>query len=104
LVEGFVKWLLNEGYSVASVNNRLSAIKVYARLAAKAEAISPKEAVLIRDVRGYGTTEGKRVDNVRKQTRIGFKKEGAIVLSAVQARLLKRTHPPPLRASVTGCC
>jgi integrase len=94
LVEGFVKWLLNEGYSVASVNNRLSAIKVYARLAAKAEAISPKEAVLIRDVRGYGTTEGKRVDNVRKQTRIGFKKEGAIVLSAVQARLLKRTHPP----------
>jgi integrase len=94
LVEGFVKWLLNEGYSVASVNSRLSAITVYARLAAKAEAISPKEAVLIRDVRGYGTTEGKRVDNVRKQTRIGFKKEGAIVLSAVQARLLKRTHPP----------
>jgi integrase len=94
LVEGFVKWLLNEGYSVASVNNRLSAVKVYARLAAKAEAISPTEAVLIRDVRGYGTTEGKRVDNVRKQTRIGFKKEGAIVLSAVQARLLKRTHPP----------
>jgi hypothetical protein len=87
LVEGFVKWLLNEGYSVASVNNRLSAIKVYARLAAKAEAISPKEAVLIRDVRGYGTTEGKRVDNVRKQTRIGFKKEGAILLSAEQARL-----------------
>ncbi|MCZ7674190.1 MAG: hypothetical protein M5U34_47215 [Chloroflexi bacterium] len=41
LVEGFVKWLLNQGYSLASVNNRLSAMKVYARLAAKAGAIPP---------------------------------------------------------------
>ena len=36
LVEGFVKWLLNQGYSLASINNRLSAVKVYVRLAAKA--------------------------------------------------------------------
>jgi integrase len=41
LVEGFVKWLLNQGYSLASVNNRLSAVKVYARLAAKAGVIPP---------------------------------------------------------------
>jgi hypothetical protein len=24
IVEGFVKWLLNEGYAVTTVNNRLS--------------------------------------------------------------------------------
>jgi integrase len=94
LVEGFVKWLLNEGYSVSSVNNRLSAVKVYTRLATKAGVISPTEAALIRDVRGYGTTEGKRVDKVRAQTRIGHKKEEAIVLTAEQARLLKTKHPP----------
>lgn len=41
LVEGFVKWLLRAGYSIASVNNRLSAIKVYARLATKAGVIPP---------------------------------------------------------------
>ena len=94
LVEGFVKWLLNQGYSVSSVNNRLSAVKVYARLAAKAEIIPPAEHALIREVRGYGSTEGKRVDEVRKKTRIGTKKEDAIVLTAVQARQLKITHPP----------
>lgn len=94
LVEGFVKWLLNEGYSVASVNNRLSAVKVYVRLATKAGVISPTEAALIREVRGYGATEGKRIDKVRAQTRVGYKKEEAIVLTAEQARQLKTKHPP----------
>lgn len=94
LVEGFVKWLLNQGYSVASINNRLSAVKVYTRLAAKAGVISPTAQALIREVRGYGSTEGKRVDKVRAQIRVGHKKEEAIVLTAQQARLLKTKHPP----------
>jgi integrase len=94
LVEGFVEWLLNEGYSVSSVNNRLSAVKVYARLATKAGVIPPTEAALIREVRGYGATEGKRVDKVREQTRVGNKKEEAIVLTAEQARQMKANHPP----------
>ncbi|MCB8976603.1 MAG: site-specific integrase [Ardenticatenaceae bacterium] len=94
LVEGFVRWLLNQGYSLASVNNRLSAIKVYARLAAKAGAISPEEHALIREVRGYGRTEGKRVNMARDKQRIGYKKEEAIVLTAKQARRLKTEHPP----------
>lgn len=94
LVEGFVKWLLNQGYSLASVNNRLSAVKVYARLATKAGFIPPTEHALIREVRGYGATEGKRVDEVREQTRVGHKKKEAIVLTAEQARRLKMQHPP----------
>ncbi len=94
LVEGFVKWLLTQGYSLASVNNRLSAVKVYARLAAKAGMIPPTEQALIREVRGYGRTEGKRVDEARLKTRVGNKKEEAIVLTAVQARHLKTNHPP----------
>lgn len=94
LVEGFVKWLLTEGYSVSSVNNRLSAVKVYARLATKAGVVPPTEAALIREVRGYGATEGKRVDKAREQTRVGFKKEEAIVLTAEQARQLKTEYSP----------
>ena len=94
LVEGFVKWLLNHGYSVASVNNRLSAVKVYARLATKAGIIPLTESALIREVRGYGSTEGKRVDDKRPQARIGYKKDEAIVLTVKQARLLKTKHPP----------
>jgi len=74
-VEGFVKWLLTQGDSLASINNRMSAVKVYARLAAKAGVIPPTEQALIREVRGYGRTEGKRVDAVREKTRVGIKKE-----------------------------
>lgn len=94
LVEGFVKWLLNQGYSLASVNNRLSAVKVYARLAVKAGVIPADEGALIREVRGYGATEGKRVNQKREQQRVGHKKEEALVLTAEQARLLKTQHPP----------
>jgi len=94
LVEGFVKWLLRAGYSIASVNNRLSAIKVYTRLATKAGIIPPTEQALIREVKGYGLTEGKRVNEARPRTRVGHKKEEALVLTAEQARLLKIQHPP----------
>lgn len=93
LVEGFVKWLLQEGYSISSVNGRLSAVKIYARLAAKAGVIPQSEASMIRDVRGYGTTEGKRVNVKRPSTRVGHKKAEAIVLSAEQAWKLKHNHP-----------
>jgi integrase len=94
LVEGFVKWLLSQGYSIASTNNRLTAVKVYARLAAKAGTISPTEHALIREVRGYGLTEGKRIDEKRPYNRVGHKKEEAVVLTAQQAKLLKSSHPP----------
>ena len=94
LVEGFVRWLLNQGYSVASINNRLSAVKVYARLAAKAGAIPAEEHALIREVHGYGETEGKRMDDRRPKSRVGHKKDEALVLTAEQARLLKSRHAP----------
>jgi len=94
LVEGFVKWLLNRGYSLTTINNRLSAVKVYTRLAAKAGVIPHTDQALIREVRGYGSTEGKRVNKKRSKKRIGYKKEDAIVLTASQARLLKTNHPP----------
>lgn len=93
LVEGFAKWLLLRGYSVTSVNNRLSAVKVYANLAAKAGVIAHDEAALIRDVRGYSRTEGKRLDERRPINRVGEKKADSIVLTAAQAGALKRQHP-----------
>jgi integrase len=93
LVDGFVKWLLTEGYSIASVNNRLTAVRVYVKLAAKAGVIAIDEKVRILDVGGYGVTEGKRVDQRRERTRVGHKKEEAVVLSEEQARKLKSAHP-----------
>ena len=40
IVEGFVQWQLGEGYAIASVNARLSTVKVYAQMAVKAATIS----------------------------------------------------------------
>jgi integrase len=46
----------------------------------------------IREVRCYGETEGKRVDERRTKGRVGHKKDEALVLTAEQTRLLKSQH------------
>lgn len=84
-VEDFVRWLLNQGYSVTSINKRLSAVIVYAPLAARVGAIPAEEHALIREVRGCGETEGKRVKERRPKSRVGHKKDEALVLTAGQA-------------------
>lgn len=90
IVEGFKLHLLNEGYAIAAVNNRLSTVKVYAGLASKAGVIPADELTLIKAVAGYGVTEGKRVDERRPRSRVGPKKAAAVALSLDQARRLKR--------------
>ncbi|MBX3057449.1 MAG: site-specific integrase, partial [Anaerolineae bacterium] len=92
IVEGFVKWQLTQGYSIASINNRLAHVKTYAKLATKAGAIPAQEYAMIRLVQGYGGKEAKRIDERRPVTRIGHKKGAHVPLTAVQARQLK-TYP-----------
>lgn len=95
LVQGFVRWLLRQAIvSIIPINNRLSAIKVYARLAARADAIPAEEHTLILEVRDYDGTEGKRVNERHPKSRVGHKKEETLVLTAGQARLLKTQHAP----------
>ncbi|MCB0075309.1 MAG: hypothetical protein KDE20_27825, partial [Caldilineaceae bacterium] len=36
LVDAFVKWMLNQGYAIGTINRKLSTTKVYAKLATKA--------------------------------------------------------------------
>lgn len=74
------------------MNNRLSAVKVYAKLAANAGVIPAEELQLIRVVSGCGKQEGKRVDERRPVTRVGHKKESPFRLTLAQARTLK-TQP-----------
>lgn len=92
IIEGFVKWQLAQGHAVASINRRLSTIKVYAKLAAKSGAIDTQELALIRTVSGYGQKEAKRVNERRETTRVGRKKAEHTPLSDEQAQALK-THP-----------
>ena len=89
MVEGFKLHLLNEGYAIGAVNNRLSTIRVYAGLASKAGAIPADELIQIKAVAGYGVTEGRRVDEKRPRSRFGPKKAAAVGLTLDQARRLK---------------
>ena len=95
IVEGFVKWCLKEGYAVSTVNNRLSAVKVYAKLAAKAGVIPAEELQLIRVVSGYGSQEGKRINERRPVSRVGHKKAAPVRLTATQAKVLKNQPGTP---------
>lgn len=95
IVEGFVKWMLQEGFSLGTINRRLSTIKVYAKLAAKADAIDTRTQKLISLVNGYAGKEGKRVDEKREVTRIGHKKAQHVSLTHDQAKALKTQPDTP---------
>ena len=90
IVEAWRTALLHEGYSVATVNNRLSTIRVYSKLAGRAGAIPADELTHLATVGGYGVTEGKRLDERRPRSRRDkAKKPAAVPLSLDQARRLK---------------
>jgi integrase len=90
LVEAFVTWQLQEGYAVGSINVRLSTIRTYAGLAAKAGVISPAELTLIKGVAGFRGVEGRNVDAQRETTRVGAKKAVPTSITPTQAAQLKQ--------------
>ncbi|SRR6266536_1811321 len=95
LIAGFVAWQSSEGYAIGSINVRLSTVKAYARLAAKAGALSADEYAQIRLVQGFRHAEGRRVDAKRETTRkAGGKKQAPVSISHAHASLLKAQVDP----------
>jgi len=95
LVEAFRLWMLNSGYAISTVNLKLSTVKTYAKLAAKAGTIGVTESVLIRSVSGYARKEGKKVDEKRSQARRGRKKREHTSIDEAQAEALKTQPDTP---------
>jgi integrase len=99
IVEGFKHWQLQRGYAIASINGRLSTVRTYAKLAAKAGAISPDELRMIQTVEGYANKEKKNIDAKRAadgiQTRTGHKKAEAVTIPADIAESLKQQPATP---------
>ena len=95
LIEGFVKWMLQQGYAIGSANRKLSTVKNYVNLASQAGVIEQAELLLIRGVTGYSHKEGKRIDARRETTRVGDKKAEHVSLSSGQAAQLKRQPNTP---------
>src|SRR5689334_12192781 len=95
LVEGFLRWQLQQGAAVSTLNRRLSTVKTYARLAAQAGALPQPVYQLIRAVQGYTHQEGRRLDAERARTRTGTKKAQPISLSKEQIQTLKAQPDTP---------
>jgi len=94
IVEGFKVWMLQQGYAIGSINGRLSTIRTYAKIAAKAGSITPQESILIASVQGYASKEARHIDDKRRadgmQTRMGAKKAEAVSIPQDIAEALKR--------------
>ena len=95
IVEGFVKWQLQTGHATASINRRLSTVKSYVKLAAKAKVIDTHELALIQTVSGYSGRSAKSANEKRETTRIGYKKAEHTRITTEQAQGLKTQPDTP---------
>jgi integrase len=101
LVEGFVQWLLQEGYAISSVNARLSTIRIYAQMAVKAGSLDRQEGMLIQSVKGFSRQGGLNIDERREQTRIdevtyAYKPAGKKRRRVVTRQATKKRRPTSL--------
>lgn len=96
LVDGFRRWLLQNGYAIGSVNIRLATVKVYCKLASRAGQLPPEEYALIKMVESYSHAEGRNIDKRRIPTRKeNAKKAAPITISWEQAQTLKKQPDTP---------
>ncbi|GHO72986.1 hypothetical protein KSD_07570 [Ktedonobacter sp. SOSP1-85] len=89
LVEAFVHWQEQQGYSIGSINVRLATVKTYCTLAHKAGVIEQTAYASIRLVKGFSHKEGVHLNKKREVTRVGEKKESATSVSVAHAAMLK---------------
>lgn len=93
IAEAFRNWQLQQGYAIGSINGRLSTVRTYAKIAAKAGTITPQESILIASVQGYASKEARHIDEQRRadgtQTRKGAKKATAVTIPEDIAQALK---------------
>lgn len=99
IVEAFRRWMLGEGLAIGTINFRLSTVRTFAGLAAKAGAIAPEALLMIKGVSGYRLSEGEHIDKAREAedipTRAGAKKAEPVSITPAQAKQLKTQPDTP---------
>jgi len=99
LVAAFIRWQLQEGYAIGSINVRLATVRRYCALANAAGVIPNEAFALIRTVRGYSGRQARAIDTQRQRsntpTRVGAKKARPRVLSPAQVATLKQQPDTP---------
>jgi hypothetical protein len=106
LVQTFQAWLLQQGYSVKTINDRVSVVKVYMTMANQAGIIPDGEILRLQALKGYTRKEAKDTDDKRTKqgiaTRRGAKKITATPITEEQSRALcqVRSKTPQARRDV----
>lgn len=90
LVEGFVMWMVREGFAVGTIRLRLSTVKTYSHFAWRARAISQETYHAIKAVESYSHKEGLNLDEQRPVTRVGRKKEKSTILNDLTRSQLRQ--------------
>lgn len=112
LVQTFQAWLLQQGYSVKTINDRVSVVKVYMTLANQAGIIPDAEILRLQlqGLRGFSQKESIDLDIRRTSqgiaTRRGAKKITATQITEEQARALcqVRNETPQARRDALMFC
>ena len=91
IVTAFREWMLETGYAVSTINNRLSVVRKYVRLAMKAGTIADSEFLKISSVEGYRGKDVTNVEAKRETARIGAKKAHSIEITPSMAAKLTTT-------------
>jgi len=92
LVEAFKSWQVEYGYSISSINVRVSTFKTYSKLAVRAGVLSYDEQLKIQSVSGFSRREEHRINSRRSNIRQGYKKAEPTEINSDQVKALK-THP-----------
>src|SRR5439155_3753951 len=74
LLKGFRKWLLEQGFAIGTLNQRLSIIRQYCRLANAAGVLSDETLELVLAVKGYGGKVGRNLDVDRTRRSVPTRK------------------------------
>lgn len=100
LLKAFRQWLLDRGYSTATVNRRLATVRRYAALAVEAGVLKPEDIAMVRTVRGYNGKTARNVDAARADAgvpvRVGGKKAKATSISPMQLEMLLNQPDTPI--------
>ena len=92
LVEGFKAWMLKQGFTISSINRKLSTVKMYAKHAGKANAIPSDELMKIQAVTGI---QSDNVNERRDKTRITTKAEPVALTPKQFASMLSQCDDTP---------
>lgn len=110
IVQAFQAWQLQNGYAIKTINDRVSAIKVYMTMANAAGVISDAEILRLHSLKAYSHKEKIDIDSKRVgdgiATRRGLKKVKPTAITEEQARELckVRNETPQARRDALMFC